>query len=109
MRKNQAIQAMREGKKVTHRYFLIDEWMTMEGDEILLEDGVRCSQDEFWRHRKDEVYLTDWSIWVDPENLEKEKLIGKMVSSKAEKNNTIDLNAYAIGLDEMYNELTKKS
>lgn len=40
MTKEQAIQAMREGKKITHRYFATDEWMTIEhGNIITFEDG----------------------------------------------------------------------
>ena len=31
MSKEEAIQAMQEGKKVTHSYFSKDEWMTMQG------------------------------------------------------------------------------
>ena len=30
MSKEEAIQAMKEGKKVTHRFFSSDEWMTIE-------------------------------------------------------------------------------
>lgn len=32
MTKQEAIQAMREGKKVTHRYFSSDEWMGIKGE-----------------------------------------------------------------------------
>lgn len=43
MTKQEAITAMREGKKVTHRYFSSNEWMTFDNDgKILLEDGVKC-------------------------------------------------------------------
>lgn len=38
----------------------------------------------------------------------KEKIIEKMCYLKAESNNTIDLNAYAIGLSEMYDEINPK-
>lgn len=37
--------------------------------------------------------------------MEKEQLIEKMLNDKAEKNNTIDLNAYAAGLNDMYDAL----
>ena len=40
MSKEEAIQAMKEGKKVTHRFFSSDEWMTIENGFLLLEDGV---------------------------------------------------------------------
>jgi len=64
MTKDEAIQAMREGKKVTHKYFTPDEWVTMEGDEILLEYGVRCDEYEFWKWRTSPIYETGWSLYV---------------------------------------------
>jgi hypothetical protein len=47
MSKEEAIQAMKEGKKVTHRFFSSDEWMTIENGFLLLEDGVRISLEDF--------------------------------------------------------------
>jgi len=47
MTRQEAKQSMREGNKVTHTYFTPDEWVTMEGNEIVLEDGVRCDEYEF--------------------------------------------------------------
>ena len=35
MSKEEAIQAMKEGKKVTHRFFSSDEWMTIENGFLL--------------------------------------------------------------------------
>lgn len=37
----------------------------------------------------------------------REKLIKEMLKEKANKNNSIDLNAYAIGLSDMYDKLHK--
>jgi hypothetical protein len=64
MTKEEAIQEMRAGKKVTHRYFSPEEWVTMgtEG-QIVLEDGVECSPEEFWQWRTDDSYKTDWELW----------------------------------------------
>lgn len=62
MTKLDAIDAMRAGKKVQHKYFSPDEWMTMEGDKILLEDGVRCSEDEFWSHRTDPMFNDGYNL-----------------------------------------------
>lgn len=52
MTKEEAIQAMREGKKVTHQFFSPDEWMTMREGQIVLEDGVVCSPGDFWIYRR---------------------------------------------------------
>ncbi len=37
--------------------------------------------------------------------MDKQNLIEKLLKDKAEKDNTIDLNAYALGLDAMYEAL----
>jgi len=63
MTRPEAIKAMREGKKVTHKYFTREEWATQDHGLILLEDGVVCSPAEFWRDRANELFATDWSIW----------------------------------------------
>ena len=41
MTKEEAIQAMKNGRKVRHCYFSKEEWMTMNSDGmVVLEDGV---------------------------------------------------------------------
>ena len=57
MTKEEAIKAMSEGKKVRHRYFSSDEWMTqLPNGDYLFEDGVICPPQEFWQWRTD----TEW-------------------------------------------------
>lgn len=51
MNKKEAIQAMQEGKKITHKYFTPEEWMTMRKGMIVLEDRVVCTPEEFWKWR----------------------------------------------------------
>lgn len=63
MTKTEAIEAMRQGIKITHEHFSPDEWMTMKGNLILLEDGVECSQYEFWRWRTDESWNDGYSVF----------------------------------------------
>jgi hypothetical protein len=63
MTRTEAIKAMREGKKVTHKYFSPEEWATQENGKILLEDGVRCSPYEFWKWRQDAEFDVDWEIF----------------------------------------------
>ncbi len=51
----------RQGIKVTHKYFTDDEYMTMQGDMIIFEDGSKIPVNE-WSKGKD--YLLDgWSIY----------------------------------------------
>ena len=65
MNKQQAINLMREGKKITHYYFGKEEWMTMKDGMILLEDGVVCSENEFWIFRCTSGWNEGYSIYDD--------------------------------------------
>ena len=52
MTKQEAIQAMREGKKVTHRWFSPNEWITIiNNNTLLLEDGITISLERFFVYR----------------------------------------------------------
>ena len=51
MLKIDAIAKMREGEKITHRFFSPDEWMTIVDNKIVLEDGITCSFEEFFNSR----------------------------------------------------------
>jgi hypothetical protein len=62
--KEEAIQAMKEGHKVAHRYFSDDEWMTLDGDKFLFEDGCRIHPYLFWIDRQSQEWNTDWRVVV---------------------------------------------
>lgn len=64
MTKQEAIEAMREGKKVSHRHFSPEEWMTIEaGNIITLEDGCKCFINDFFSYRIDPSWENDYQIW----------------------------------------------
>jgi len=64
MTKQEAIEAMKAGAKVTHRFFESKEWITMEGDlTIITEEGYAYSAVKFWAFKKSIHWETDWSIW----------------------------------------------
>lgn len=69
MNQQEAIQAMREGKKVTHTYFPPEEWVSMEGNKIVLEDGVRCAPSEFWKWRTEASFENGWELWKTREEI----------------------------------------
>lgn len=71
MEKYKAIQLMKEGKKLTHHNFATNEWMTIEGSKILLEDGVKCSQEEFWKWRTDLSWDDGYSIYQESNKVDK--------------------------------------
>lgn len=62
MTRQEAIAAMREGKKVRHLYFSEEEWITMENGEIVTEEGYSANADEFWYYRRHENFNDNWSI-----------------------------------------------
>jgi len=53
MTKQEAIEEMKKGKKITHKHFSSSEWMTIKNGRYLFEDGVVCDHDEFWQWRQD--------------------------------------------------------
>lgn len=64
MTKQEAIEAMKGGAKVTHRFFEPQEWITMKGNlRIITEEGYEFPTVEFWGFRKSVQWETDWSIW----------------------------------------------
>ena len=68
MTKEEAIKAMSECKKVRHRYFSPDEWMTMKEGMMILGDGViiphvTCTPEEFWKWRTDSRWDDGYEIF----------------------------------------------
>lgn len=49
MTRQEAISQMRNGVKVTHRYFSDNEWVTMQDGLIVTEEGYKVPPNEFWR------------------------------------------------------------
>ena len=64
MTKQEAIQLMREGIKVKHRFFIDDEWVIMEDSvTIINQDYQAFSTFEFWRYRTQVEWEEGWSIY----------------------------------------------
>lgn len=72
MTKYQAIELMKQGKKVTHRYISDKEYITMEGYLIITEEGYACPVDVFWLDRRDESWNDGWEEY-DPSSAEPDK------------------------------------
>lgn len=66
MNKAEAIQAMQDGKKVTHRYFDSNEFIMLKDGMIETEEGYRCSIKIFWGHRTEQHFQTGWEIFTGP-------------------------------------------
>jgi hypothetical protein len=65
MTKDEAIEAMKAGKRVTHKYFSPEEWITMEDGMIVTEDGYRFSPESFWRFRTKPYFDNDWKLFKE--------------------------------------------
>jgi hypothetical protein len=65
LNKTEAIEAMKNGKKVTHRYFGDEEWMTLKEGKLMFEDGVEWTVEKFFkdRLRQGHEWETGWSVW----------------------------------------------
>jgi|JFJP01.1.fsa_nt_gi hypothetical protein len=63
MLKSEAIQEMQNGRRITHEYFDNNEFMTMKDGQICLEDGVKCSPEEYWKWRTTEDWETGYSFY----------------------------------------------
>ena len=66
MTKDEAIQQMLKGEKVTHTSFTEEEWITMTSPrEVLTEDRYTSSTTLFWQHRDHPTFSSGWSIWKE--------------------------------------------
>ena len=66
MTRFEAAQALKAGKKLTHRYFDKDEWvMGTDDGNYIMEDGVKCTAMEFWKWRTNPVFNIDWEIYKE--------------------------------------------
>jgi hypothetical protein len=66
MTRYEAAQALKAGKKLTHRYFTPEEWVKGDGyGHYIMEDGVQCTAAEFWKHRQKEYFDNDWEIFKE--------------------------------------------
>ena len=63
MNKSEAVQAMKEGKKLTHRWFSNEEWITDKDGAFEFEDGCRCGYEEFFEDRDSGSWQTGWSLY----------------------------------------------
>lgn len=60
--RDEAKEALSNGRKLTHSYFTDVEWVILMGDLILFEDGQTQSYEEFWEFKKDKTWDSGWNI-----------------------------------------------
>lgn len=65
--KDEAIKALEAGKKLWHFYFDEDEWIKMDKEIIVFEDGNRQHASEFWAQRTISNWMNGWVV-IDDES-----------------------------------------
>lgn len=65
MTKAEALQVMREGHRVTHRYFQPHEWMMIKDNMIIFEDGTTITIEEFYNIRNQDSWENEYSLFED--------------------------------------------
>lgn len=81
MTKTEAIQAMKEGKKVTHRLFTNNEYVYIKNRELFDETDARLNSFVFWNDRKKIDWETGWNIF---EKIDTTSLTGEKVFTEKE-------------------------
>lgn len=66
MNKQEAIEAMKQGVKITHTYFSICEWMTMKNGKMITEEGYSHPFDLFWSYRTGDGWENGYRIYSNP-------------------------------------------
>lgn len=62
--REQAIQALLNGKRVTHNLFSYNEWMKLAyGETIVFEDGAHLTIREFFHCRNEKEWSDGFSIY----------------------------------------------
>lgn len=69
MTREEALQAMRDGKKVTHRLFKDKEYLYMTEGAILTQDYYNVGDEtcEFWKAHSDSCWQKDWLLFKEVE------------------------------------------
>lgn len=61
MNRVEAKKALRQGKRLTHKYFVNGEWVQGVHGVYEFEDGVHCAPSEFWSIRHGKEYAEGWT------------------------------------------------
>jgi len=62
MTKEEAFQKLREGEKITHKYFLPHEYIYMKDGELMTEEDYYGTP-EFWKLRAGPQWDNGWEIY----------------------------------------------
>ena len=60
MNREEAIEALENGKKLTHQHFTKNEWVKISAEMYQFEDGCRCEPELFWKGRTGGTWESGW-------------------------------------------------
>ena len=110
MTKDEAIAAMKQGKKVTHaRSFTAEEWMIINSDDRFeFEDGATCQQYSFWEGRLPHAFLDGWELFdqiIKGNNMPKQERTTLQNKIDASIENSIDSFTRAVETEGVFHYL----
>ena len=107
--KAEAIQALKEGKKLTHRYFYSHEWIRQEGFTMIMEDGASIDTDTFWKEREGIGFENDWSIVEQPQQTQGKLSADELIDKYLGKDLLSDYHRYqtVLAMTEYTEQLNK--
>ena len=62
MNKQEMMEAIKGGARVSHYHFDSEEWMVWVGPWFEFEDGNQCTPEQFWFDRTEDSWDRDWYI-----------------------------------------------
>lgn len=66
MNRAEAINALEQGKSITHRLFGEDEFIKKSSDFTYVDEmGIEVDIDEFWAYRTSVIFNEGWDIYDD--------------------------------------------
>ena len=72
MDKKEAKSLMKAGKKISHRFFTDEEWITSDPTGVIYSDekGIQFPAREFWNYRQGELWERGYYIYEPQRNKE---------------------------------------
>ena len=65
MTKQEAIEAMERGEKVTHEQFNPEEWISIHDWKMDSDEGMIYELESFFENKRNHIWDGGWSIWEE--------------------------------------------
>lgn len=65
MKKDKALKLAREGNKITHKYYLNNEWFYIGNQgQVVYEDGIETDLEEFLKWHSEDIWDDGYELWL---------------------------------------------